>query len=56
MDQRKRASTIVTAALEQMIEMKVKDYVPAKISGFQAIFKILDLENCFRISLETHLT
>ena len=51
--QRKCASTIVTAVLEQM---KVKDYVSVKISGFQAIFKILDFENCFRISLEVYLT
>ena len=51
--QRKCASTIVTAVLEQM---KVKDYVSVEISGFQAIFKILDFENCFRISLEVYLT
>ena len=51
--QRKCASTIVTAVLEQM---KVKDYVSVEISGFQAIFKILDFENCFGISLEEYLT
>ena len=34
--------------------MNVKDYVSAEISGFQAIFKILDLENFFRISLESN--
>ena len=36
-EQRQRASTIVTAVLEQL---KVKVYVSVEISGFQAIFKI----------------
>ena len=36
-EQRNRASTIVTAVLEQM---KVKDCVSVKILGFQPIFKI----------------
>ena len=52
-EQRLRASAIVTAVLEQL---KVKVYVSVELLGFQGIFKILDFENCFRISLEAYLT
>ena len=52
-EQRWCASTIVTAGLKQL---QVKVYVSVEILGSQAIFKILDFENSFRISLEAYLT